>query len=91
MSIKNWVSDLPYLHTFDGLEKVYAQIEERPLEILMNKTGYNKIKTLKHLLPDGKKLVRMDSILWGVRMVLLIVDTQKLITNNKLYQFELFE
>lgn len=31
-----------------------------PLEILMNKTGYNKIKTLKHLLPDGKKLVQMD-------------------------------
>lgn len=56
----NWVSDSPYLHTFDGLEKVYAQIEERPLEILMNKTGYNKIKTLKHLLPDGKKLVQMD-------------------------------
>ena len=57
---KNWVSDSPYLHTFDGLEKVYAQIEERPLEILMNKTGYNKTKTLKHLLPDGKKLVQMD-------------------------------
>ena len=56
----NWVSDSPYLHIFDGLEKVYAQIEERPLEILMNKTGYNKIKTLKHLLPDGKKLVQMD-------------------------------
>ena len=33
----------------------------------------------------------MDSILWGVRMVLLIVDTQKLITNNELYQFSLFE
>lgn len=33
----------------------------------------------------------MDSILWGVRMVLLIVDTQKLITNNELYQFNLFE
>ena len=33
----------------------------------------------------------MDSILWGVRMVLLIVDTQKLITHNKLYQLELFE
>ena len=32
----NWVSDSPYLHTFDGLEKIYAQIEERPLEILMN-------------------------------------------------------
>lgn len=56
----SWVSDSPYLHTFDGLEKVHAQIEEEPLEILMKKIGYNKIKTSEYLLPNGKKLVQMD-------------------------------
>lgn len=56
----SWVSDSPYLHIFDGLEKVHAQIEEEPLEILMKKIGYNKIKTSEYLLPNGKKLVQMD-------------------------------
>jgi len=56
----SWVSDSPYLHTFDGLEKVHARIEEEPLEILMKKIGYNKIKTSEYLLPNRKKLVQMD-------------------------------
>jgi len=56
----SWVSDSPYLHIFDGLEKVHAQIEEEPLEILMKKIGYNKIKTSEYLLPNRKKLVQMD-------------------------------
>lgn len=56
----NWVSDSPYLHVFDGLEQVHHQIEEHKLEKSMIEIGYNTIKTLEHILPNGKKLVQMD-------------------------------
>lgn len=56
----NWVSDSPYLHVFDGLEQVHHQMEEQALEQAMEAIGYHTIKTLEHLLPNGKKLVQMD-------------------------------
>lgn len=56
----NWVSDSPYLHVFDGLEQVHHQMEEHKLEKSMIEIGYHKIKTLEHLLPNGKKLVQID-------------------------------
>lgn len=55
-----WVSDSPYLHSFDGLEQVHHQMEEKQLENAMLKIGYHAIKTLEHMLPNGKKLVQMD-------------------------------
>ncbi len=56
----NWVSDSPYLHVFDGLEQVHHQMEERALEKAMYEVGYHPIKTLDHMLPNGKKLVQID-------------------------------
>ena len=56
----NWVSDSPYLHVFDGLEQVHHQMEEQSLEKAMLKIDYHTIKTLEHLLPNGKKLVQID-------------------------------
>ncbi len=56
----NWVSDSPYLHVFDGLEQVHHQMEENALENTMLEIGYHIIKTLEHLLPNGKKLVQID-------------------------------
>ncbi len=56
----NWVSDSPYLHVFDGLEKVHHQMEEHTLKRIMLEIDYNIIKTLEHMLPNGKKLVRLD-------------------------------
>lgn len=56
----NWVSDSPYLHVFDGLEQIHHQMEEQILERAMIEIGYHAIKTLEHLLPNGKKLVQMD-------------------------------
>ena len=56
----HWVSDSPYLHTFDTLEQVHRQVEEAPLREAMLKTGYHEIKTLERVLPNGKKFVRMD-------------------------------
>ena len=56
----NWVSDSPYLHVFDRLEQVHHQIEETTLEKAMLIIGYHTIKTSEHMLPNGKKLIRID-------------------------------
>jgi len=55
-----WVSDSPYLHVFDKLEQVHHQMEERALENAMLKINYHVIRTLEHILPNGKKLVQID-------------------------------
>lgn len=55
-----WVSDSPYLHVFDRLEQVHHQIEEQELEKAMLEINYHAIKTLEHMLPNGKKLVQID-------------------------------
>lgn len=56
----SWVSDSPYLHVFDGLEQVHHQMEEQALEKTMSEIDYHAIRTLEHMLPNGKKLVQMD-------------------------------
>lgn len=56
----HWVSDSPYLHVFDGLEQVHHQMEEHALENAMLEIDYHVVRTLEHMLPNGKKLVRMD-------------------------------
>ena len=56
----NWVSDSPYLHVFDGLERIHHQMEEQTLEKIMQEIDYHAIRTLEHLLPNGKKLVQID-------------------------------
>jgi len=55
-----WVSDSPYLHAFDGLERVHHQMEEEALDRAMLGIGYRLVKTLEHGLPNGKKLLRLD-------------------------------
>ncbi len=56
----NWVSDSPYLHVFDGLEQVHHQMGEQALEKAMLEIDYHAIRTLDHMLPNGKKLVQID-------------------------------
>ena len=56
----NWVSDSPYLHVFDGLEQVHHQMDEQALEKAMLEIDYHAIRTLDHMLPNGKKLVQID-------------------------------
>lgn len=58
-----WVSDSPYLHVFDRLEEVHCQMDEMSLKSAMEGIGYHAGKTLEYLLPNGKKLVKMDFIL----------------------------
>lgn len=55
-----WVSDSPYLHVFDGLEQIHHQMEEQELEKAMLELNYHTVKTLGHMLLNGKKLVQID-------------------------------
>lgn len=56
----SWVSDSPYLHAFDGLDKVHHQMEEHDLIETMEGIGYQFIGQLESSLPNGKKLVQLD-------------------------------
>ncbi len=55
-----FVSDSPYLHVFDGLERVHHHMAERELQNSMESIGYRLTETLEYLLPNGKKLVQLD-------------------------------
>lgn len=55
-----WVSDSPYLHVFDGLDRIHHEMNEEKLEMAMRETEYLLLNRLEHSLPNKKKLVRMD-------------------------------
>ena len=57
---ENWVSDSPYLHSFDRLDEVHHQMEENALTEAMNSIGYGKLCEDTFALPNGKALVRID-------------------------------
>jgi hypothetical protein len=57
---KNWVSNSPYLHVFDGLDRVHHQMEESALTAAMKEAGYTGILRAEEALPNGKALVRLD-------------------------------
>ncbi len=56
----SWVSDSPYIHAFDDLDKVHHQIEESSLIQIMKGIGYRFIRHMENSLPNGKKLVQSD-------------------------------
>ena len=56
----SFVSESPYIHSFDGLSKVHHQIDTISLENKMIEIGYHKISMLEYPLPNGKKLVKID-------------------------------
>ncbi|MDD6396475.1 MAG: class I SAM-dependent methyltransferase, partial [Firmicutes bacterium] len=55
-----FVSDSPYLHSFDKLNEVYNHIDGAGLTEVMSRIGYHAISTLKRALPNGKALERLD-------------------------------
>ena len=57
---ESFVSDSPYIHAFDCLEMVHHQMEEQALTAAMNGIDYRLEFTSEELLPNGKKLVRLD-------------------------------
>lgn len=58
-----FVSDSPYLHVFDGLERVHHQMQEDRLTGAMKAIGYILYDKKEEMLPNGKKLVELDYIL----------------------------
>lgn len=56
----SFVSDSPYIHIFDKLEEIHYKMEENELKKIMNEIGYNQNKRIEQILPNGKKLVRID-------------------------------
>lgn len=56
----SFVSDSPYLHVFDSLDKVHHQMQEDELTATMNEIDYCLTEKSEKLLPNGKKLVQLD-------------------------------
>ena len=50
----------PYLHAFDGLERVYHHVDEAGLTAALNGAGYHVTDREEYPLPNGKKLLRLD-------------------------------
>lgn len=56
----SFVSDSPYLQAFDRLADVHHQMEEEKLTAVLDETGYQFTFKEEILLPNGKKLIRLD-------------------------------
>lgn len=56
----HWVSDSPYLHVFDQLEKIHFQMDEQTLKDVMRSMNYHMVNTRERILPNGKKLIQLD-------------------------------
>lgn len=59
---ESFVSDSPYLYVFDRLDEVHHQMEESALINCMQEIGYKKELLEEQVLPNGKKLVRLDFV-----------------------------
>lgn len=58
----NFMSDSPYVRAFDEVSEMHKDIEKSSLVEAMNTIGYSLIFSEDHLLPNMKKLVRLDFI-----------------------------
>lgn len=56
----SFVSDSPYLHSFDSLEKVHVQMEDEALTAAMQAISYPLVNRKEKRLPNGKKLIQLD-------------------------------
>lgn len=56
----SWVSDSPYIHAFDDLDRVHHQMEEKLLIQTLEDIGYERIAQIEKPLPNGKKFVQLD-------------------------------
>ena len=59
---ESFVSDSPYLHVFDSLDKVHHQICKTELIRTMEKAAYTILYEDEKLLPNGKAFLRLDFI-----------------------------
>ncbi|MGN1105551.1 MAG: methyltransferase type 11, partial [Huintestinicola sp.] len=59
-SDEEFVSESPYLHSFDGLNSIHHQIELTELIDHMDSICYHYLSADEYPLPNGKKLVKAD-------------------------------
>ena len=59
---KAWVSDSPYLHSFDRLDEVHHQMEENALSNCLKEAGYVFTSSDREDLPNGKALLKLDYV-----------------------------
>ncbi len=57
-----FVSDSPYLQVFDDLDSIHQTIETEVLIKSMQEIGYQQIALMEYVLPNGKKLVKVDFV-----------------------------
>ena len=57
---EDWVSDSPYLHSFDGLDEIHLQMDEYELVSAMEKIDYSLIFKASVPLPNRKAFLRLD-------------------------------
>ena len=55
-----WVSDSPYIHAFDSLDKIHHQMEAETVNKKLKSIGYELILQDTKDLPNGKALIRLD-------------------------------
>lgn len=58
--VECWVSDSPYIHSFDSLDAVHNQMEESALIKAMDEIGFENICKSSEALPNGKSFIRLD-------------------------------
>lgn len=56
----SFVSDSPYIHTFDSLNSVHHQIDKENLSKALDTVNYRRVAEAEGILPNGKKLVQLD-------------------------------
>ena len=59
---REWVSDSPWLHAFDGLDAIHHRMEPAALSEKMAEIGYRTIAQTAAPLPNGKQLLRLDYV-----------------------------
>ncbi len=55
-----FVSDSPYIHTFDHLEEILQDIDELTLTESMLINRFKKLNQVEYALPNGKSLLQID-------------------------------
>lgn len=55
-----FVSESPYIHTFDRVSEVHHQMEENELCNSLSEIGYSKLYREDIPLPNGKKFIQVD-------------------------------
>ena len=57
---RDWVSDSPWLHAFDGLDAIHHQMDPQEFTAQLEQIGYRETLRSAEPLPNGKQFLRLD-------------------------------